>query len=123
MSDAAVTVIVAGVIQVTVLIVGLLKMQLQLKHGAERTEAVQEKVEENTVITSRIDERTNGATDALHDRIKKLETELGSSHDCILKLTDKFTELETYSHKAKHALANELNAINLKIERMLPEGK
>lgn len=109
MSDSAVTVIVAGVVQVVVLVVGWLTLWTRLRYGVERTEAVEKKLDDNTATTNSVDSKadtivsqTNGVLSGLGESVKRLD--------------ERVVALEKYNRDTAHKLADILNGANAKLE-------
>lgn len=82
---AVVTTIVSGVVTIVVGIIGFFTLWLKLKYGVEKVDEaatnaqkVEKKIDENTRITARIEQQTNGP---LTSRLAKFEEKLGQLED------------------------------------------
>lgn len=74
MSDAAVTAIVAGVVNVAGLLVGFLTLWLKVKHGVEKVNAVDQKVDVNTALTTEAKDAASRAASTDAERAGLLKT-------------------------------------------------
>jgi hypothetical protein len=135
MSDAAVTAVVAGAVNIVGMVVGFLTLWMKVKYGAEKAataatraeaavtkaEAAEEtlgkKIDDNTKITQAgadaVARKLNGGLDqALAEATAPINQRLTRNEEKIGDLAD-------YHHKAKHDLADAINALNLKVELLI----
>lgn len=112
MSDAAVVTLVSGLVTVTTIVTGFLTLWIKIKYGVEKAQeaadtanvvegkmnAVEGKVDENTLITERIEKQTNGP---LTQKVAELER----------KFNGRVSQIED------HAIR--VNALEVRIERVM----
>lgn len=85
MSDGAIVTVMTGVVTIVMGVIGFLTLWVKLKYGVERADEaaenaqkVEKKLDENTKITARIEQQTNGP---LTTRLAKFEEKLGQLED------------------------------------------
>ena len=148
MSDAAITTIVAGVIQIVVIIMGGVGLWLKLKYGQEKTD---KKLDNNTVITTQASERAEEASiraasstksavlaaNATATAFDKINSKLNGGVDAAISqavepinkmLTEHSNRIElmnTYIHQRNHDIlqhlgiqSNRLEAIALMVNQL-----
>ncbi len=129
MSDAAVTVIVTGVVQVVIIAGGLLTLWVKLKYGidtaqgaavkaeesatkaAQKVEVVEEKLDANTSTTESVSQKT----DTIVDQTNGVLTYMGN---LIANIANRVDKLEDYNHIASHRVLDAINAMHLKLAAM-----
>jgi hypothetical protein len=132
MSDAAVTAVVAGAVNIVGMVIGFLTLWMKVKYGAEKAaaavtkaEAAEEtlgrKIDDNTKITQAgadaVARKLNGGLDqALAEATAPINERLAQNEQKIAELAD-------YHHKAKHDLANALDKLSLKVELLVQQGR
>lgn len=70
MSDVSVASAVTGLVTITTMVIGFLTLWVKLKYGVDKADeaarvakVVEDKVDDNTAITARIEKQTNGGLD------------------------------------------------------------
>lgn len=133
MSEATWTIVVAGIVQISLGVLAYFSLRAKLRYGTEKAaEAVikaaevEDKIDLNTIkldantattvsVESKADtivHQTNGSADALRqlvariaDRVEKLE---GS-------MAERVTKLEEYNRSSSHRVLDAINAVHLKL--------
>ena len=118
MTDGTVTVIVAGLLQITILVVGFLTLWVKLRYGAEKAaeavikaQLVEDKLDANSLTTSAVDAKadtivnqTNGTMDALRDLVGRIAIRV--------------EKLEEHNRISSHRVLDTLNALHLKVAEL-----
>lgn len=128
MSDAAITTIVSGFVQVVVLVVGFLTLWVKLKYGVEKAERsataaatkaheVEQKLDANTVTTQAVSDKADtivSQTNGTMDQLRMI----------VAKIAERVDKLEEYNHTSAHRLLNAINAVHLKVAELFAgQGK
>lgn len=135
-SDATITTIVTNVVTIVTIVVGWATLQTRLRYGTRmsedaaikaqdaviRADMVEKKIDHNTEMTSKIEERTNGVSETTR-RIIKLEEELTAMQQNLIKIINGFVQLKDYAHDWKHSLLNSLNQLSLKVDLIRMDRK
>lgn len=137
-SDASVTVIVAGLVQVVGLVIGFLTLWVKLQHGvakadeaATKAAAVEKKIDRNTTITTEtkdatvamagnIDRKLNGGLDvAIADAVKPIQKEF-ETHKT--EVNGKLNTLTEYVHQRNHDILNAISVQSNKLNVLLEKA-
>ncbi len=119
MSDAVVTVLVSGLVQVMVLVIGLLTLLVKLKYGvneakesavlaAEKTIEVEKKIDANMATT----ESVNLKADMIVDQTNGTLTQMGV---LVTQIADRVNKLEDYNRTSSHRLFDAINNVHLRL--------
>lgn len=126
MSDAAITTIITGLVTITTMVIGFLNMYVKLRHARLRAEVaafkadeavvkvgvVERKIDHNTSLTQSVESKANTI-------VKQTNGSLEQVRSLVSTIADRVSKLEEYNHESAHRLFNTINAMNLKIERIL----
>lgn len=114
MSDAAITSIVSGAVTVFMSLIGFFTLWAKLRYGVQKVEEASHKVDENTVLTKKIDGQTNGGMDvkfADHAaRITTLESEVSSLR---VELSSIGKNLDSTRHEMRGHLQSITNSLQI----------
>lgn len=146
MSDSAITVIVAGCVQVAVLIVGFLTLWVKLRYGTEQAERaavkaqiVEKKIDNNTILTVKgtaaaaetaaevkatLDKKLNGGLDAaLKEAVtpvkEALESHMAKDAEDMAEIKDKLSEHVEYTHKRHHDILDAVGVLSNKLTALI----
>jgi uncharacterized protein YoxC len=122
MSDAAVTTLVAGFVQVAVLVVGFLTLWIKLKFGVEgaqrsaekaasKVQDVADKLATNTATTDEV----NSKADTI---VSQTNGVMGALKNAVDLLAARVSKLEDYNHTSAHRLLDAVNAVHLKVAEL-----
>lgn len=119
MSDAAITIIVAGLIQVSGMVVGFFTLWLKIRYSAGKAEEaatnaerVESKLDANTVTTDAV----NVKTDAI---AKQTDGNLERLNSLIANVVERVGKLEDYNRNSAHRVLDALNAVHLKVAELV----
>lgn len=122
MSDAAVTTVVVGVINVVGLVIGFLTMWVKLRYAgnkaeeaAEKAIVVERKLDDNTTTTDAVNAKadtivhqTNGSMESLRALVLQLAEEAK-------RMGERVEKLEDHNRTSAHRVIDAVNALHLKV--------
>jgi transcriptional regulator of nitric oxide reductase len=118
-SEAAVTIIVAGAIQVVGMIVGFLTLWVKLQYaGTKAAEAViragvvEGKLDANTLATNAVSVKADTIVDQTNGTMTKMQ-------GLVERIAERVSKLEDYNRESSHRLFDVVNTLGLKVERLL----
>ena len=122
MSDAAVTTLVFGLVQVTVIVVGFLTLWVKLKYDvkqakesaiktAEKVGVVESKINSNTATTEDVNRKADTILEQTNGGLEKMRLLVG-------KIAERVDKLEDYNHESSHRLFDAINTVHLKLVAM-----
>ena len=135
MSDAAITVIVAGILQLATIVAGFLTIWVKLRYGVEKAEeaatkaqTVEKKIDANTAITKGgvaaavtsakvaavAAAEAKVATDTIHEKLNgRLDKAI---NDAVAPVEERLHKLAEYVHERNHHLLDEFTKTSNKVE-------
>lgn len=129
MSDAAITIVVAGVVQVAVITAGFLTLWVKLRYGVEEARKSAVKAEESAtvaadkvqVVERKIDANT-ATTEAVNNKADTIVDQTNGNLDQLRSLVEKISErvnkLEDYNRDSSHRLLDAINAVHVKVAEL-----
>lgn len=131
MSDTAVTIVVTGVVQITVLVCGFLTLWVKLKYGVQKSaenaataatmavtkadahaEKLEKKLDDNTATTNTLDQKADIIVDQTNGSLTKVWM-------LVEAISERVSKLEDYNHDSTHRLAQSLQAIQTNVAVLL----
>ena len=135
MSDAAVSIVVTGVITLTTMVIGFLTLWIKLRYGVGKVEEVSVKADEAAVKAAEAVVVAKGVEAKIDDNTAKTEAVSGKTtitafialEESVKTLTERVDKLEEYTHSTARQLLDSLSDVNLKVttvlEAVLNQGK
>ena len=126
MSDAAVTVLVSGLVQVMVLVMGFLTLWVKLKYGVEEARDAAGKAEKSAILAAAKVEDVEAklaANTAMTDSVNiKADTIVSQTNGnieqmamLIKQVAERVDKLEDYNRLSSHRVLDAINTIHLKV--------
>lgn len=135
MSDAAVATVVAGVVQIIVVVGGLVTVLLKLKYGVEQAKVSASKAEASAtraaskaeVVEQKID-ATHATAEDLNAKADTIVSQTNGSLDqvrlLVARVAERVDKLEDYNRDSAHRLLDAVNAVHLKVAELVAvQGK
>lgn len=115
MGESVAAIVVAGVVQVTGMVIGFLTLWVKLKHAGEnaqeavvRANIVEEKLDANTATTKSVDTKADTIVSQTNGTLERTQR-------IIEDIAARVTKLEEYNRTASHRVLDAINAMHIRV--------